>query len=158
MITEGFPSFEDAVVTAAVYHAGQTYGTLPYIVHCVDVGAWLAQTVADPVYAVAGVLHDVMEDTSCPYSELVSKFGYRVADMVLELAKCDDETYMEYVERLSPDASVVKVADNACNLMRGCKPSLKTRYVKSLRVLEPKVSHVFDMGDGWIDWIEDGEW
>ena len=158
-VSTGNPDlFSEAVALASEWHHGQMYGVFPYVVHCVDVGAWLVQTTDDPVYPVVGVLHDIIEDTSCPYSLITERFGERVADMVLELARCDDEEYLEYVDRLSPDASVVKYADNVCNLMRGCKESLKVRYVGSLRLLEPKVGHVFDTGDGFVDWIEDFEW
>jgi GTP diphosphokinase / guanosine-3',5'-bis(diphosphate) 3'-diphosphatase len=54
----------------------------PYIVHPIETTAILARMQLDAETLVAGILHDVVEDTSVTHEEIESAFGPRVASLV----------------------------------------------------------------------------
>jgi (p)ppGpp synthase/HD superfamily hydrolase len=112
------PSLEDAIVLAAHWHRGQTYPSLrgePFILHPLRV---MAQVESD-VARIVAVLHDVIEDTDCTFSDL-RRLGYseRVIAAVDRLTHRDGEAYETYIERLKDDplARQVKLADLEDNL------------------------------------------
>ena len=130
---------------ARLLHAGQWYveDVVPYINHIRDV-----------VDAVGGAdkgvawLHDVLEDTDITVTELLDLgVSHEVVEAVIVLTRCRDETYGDYIERVSkscnPAAIRVKVADLRSNLKR-CRGDSKSyayrtlikRYQKSLEKLE----------------------
>jgi GTP pyrophosphokinase len=53
-----------------------------YIVHPVNVAILLAELNMDTPTIIAGLLHDVIEDTSISYEKIVEEFGKEVADIV----------------------------------------------------------------------------
>ncbi len=59
----------------------------PYIVHPVNVAKILADLNMDSTTVVAGLLHDVLEDTDTNYEELETLFGRDVADIVEGVTK-----------------------------------------------------------------------
>lgn len=65
----------------------------PYIVHPRDVAITLAEYQVDPNTLVAGLLHDILEDTDTSYDEIKEKFGEEVADIVEGLTKLDQLKY-----------------------------------------------------------------
>ncbi|MDD3129140.1 MAG: bifunctional (p)ppGpp synthetase/guanosine-3',5'-bis(diphosphate) 3'-pyrophosphohydrolase [Candidatus Izemoplasmatales bacterium] len=65
----------------------------PYIVHPRDVAITLAEYEVDPNTLVAGLLHDIIEDTDTTYDEIKEKFGEEVADIVEGLTKLDQLKY-----------------------------------------------------------------
>jgi (p)ppGpp synthase/HD superfamily hydrolase len=78
------PLTRAALAFADERHAGQTRGIdgLPFVTHPVEVACLLHEAgYADEVVA-AGVLHDVLEDTDAERSDLESRFGARVAELV----------------------------------------------------------------------------
>ncbi len=78
------PLTRDALAFADQRHAGQTrdLDDLPFVTHPVEVACLLHEAgYADEVVA-AGVLHDVLEDTDAEQSDLESRFGTRVAELV----------------------------------------------------------------------------
>lgn len=71
----------------------------------------------------AALLHDVIEDTQTTEEELVTKFGKKVAAIVMELS--DDKSLakdvrkrlqIEHAPFASHEAKLVKLADKICNL------------------------------------------
>lgn len=101
------------------WHLGQTYGTLPFFEgHIVPVVTLLETLGADSQQLAIGYLHDVVEDTFTPLSEIREHFGSRIADGVDAMTIRDEETYLEYMSRLimNPDARLVKFCDSLCNL------------------------------------------
>ncbi len=54
----------------------------PYIIHPLSVAAILVGLGMDSMSVVAGLLHDVVEDTSCTDEELVKEFGTEIAALV----------------------------------------------------------------------------
>jgi guanosine-3',5'-bis(diphosphate) 3'-pyrophosphohydrolase len=115
-----------ALAMAAAKHAGQCRkGTAtPYIVHPVHV-AWLLRAHgADEDTVIAGLLHDVLEDTDCTQSEIDAGFGIVVGAIVASCSESDksrswEERKREMVGRMrsmSDAAKMVQCADKAHNL------------------------------------------
>lgn len=68
---------------AVVSHADQKRETgEPYIIHPIYVAQILADMTLDEETIIAGILHDVLEDTEVKYEDLEKEFGESIADMV----------------------------------------------------------------------------
>ncbi len=65
----------------------------PYISHPVQVAVTLAEYRVDPNTIVAGLLHDILEDTDSDYKDIKQLFGEEVADIVEGLTKLHLLTY-----------------------------------------------------------------
>lgn len=71
---------QDAYNFALKKHEGQFRKSGdPYMVHPVDVALILSELQTDPTTIMAGLLHDVIEDTSASYEEVKGLFGEEVA-------------------------------------------------------------------------------
>ncbi|MHB8637629.1 MAG: HD domain-containing protein [Fimbriimonadaceae bacterium] len=120
-------------------HAGQDregHAPPPYVCHPVEVMLSLRYTggVTDEDLLVVALLHDTLEATPATTSEVSVAFGPRVGALVQELTRAepaDDETagmkkdeiwrlragmLLAEVERMSPDAQAVKLADRLSNV------------------------------------------
>lgn len=109
-------TLEDAISLAVEAHRGQRDKSgQPYILHVLRVMFRL-----DTEYErMAGVLHDVVEDT--PYSlDDLRRLGYPepVVEAVDCLTRRPDETYEQFIERAiaNPIARLVKLADLEDNM------------------------------------------
>src|SRR5687767_13677368 len=80
--------FEQALVYAAIVHAGQyRKGTeIPYLAHLLGVASIAFEYGADEDEAIAALLHDAVEDAggSNRLADISSRFGERVAKIVAE--------------------------------------------------------------------------
>ena len=115
---------------AAFAHQGQTRRSgEPYISHPVAVACILAKLHLDLPTLLAALLHDVVEDTGVPISEIGDKFGKQVADLVEGLTKLDKiefqsaaaaqaENFRKMLLAMSQDVRVilVKLADRLHNM------------------------------------------
>ena len=74
----------EAILYAAQQHSGQLRkGTnLPYIVHPMEVLNILSRMNAHEELLMAGVLHDVVEDTEATIEDIAARFGDTVAELV----------------------------------------------------------------------------
>ncbi|MDR1608393.1 MAG: HD domain-containing protein [Deltaproteobacteria bacterium] len=121
---------------AATKHNGALYpGTdLPYLTHIGAVTLALQIGLSDSPWAdqdlaiLCAILHDVIEDTPTPASELAQMFGETVANGVLALSKNPELKGLEAMTdslwriRLSPrEVWLVKLADRLANMTN--KPS-----------------------------------
>ncbi len=59
----------------------------PYILHCIEVTRILAQLGLDLTTLAAGLLHDVLEDTSVTREQLIEGFGQEVTELVEGVTK-----------------------------------------------------------------------
>jgi len=92
------PKHLDFIRSAFDYAESKHQGQLrksgePYIVHPRDVAITLAEYQVDPNTVVAGLLHDIIEDTETDYNEIKELFGEEVADIVEGLTKLEQLHY-----------------------------------------------------------------
>ena len=94
----------------------------PYFIHLCQVVRILREVTDDPEILAAGWLHDLLEDTDYSRENLLSEFGQRVHDLVMEVThekKPNDENYGFYFPRLKTrDGMLIKFADRLSNLTR----------------------------------------
>ena len=85
-----------------------------YILHPMKVASYMD---TDTEKAVA-YLHDVLEDTNVTEDELRNMFPNEIVDGVITLTHRKDESYFEYISRVSTSklAKKVKIADLLHNL------------------------------------------
>uniref|UniRef100_A0ACD5WUI0 Uncharacterized protein n=1 Tax=Avena sativa TaxID=4498 RepID=A0ACD5WUI0_AVESA len=80
--------FRDELVRKAFYaaeaaHQGQMRASGdPYLQHCVETAALLAELGAGPPVVAAGLLHDTVDDAGLDYGSISEQFGAGVADLV----------------------------------------------------------------------------
>ena len=103
---------------------------VPYIYHLVAVSALIWEDGGDEEQAIAGLLHDAIEDAGVTESQIASRFGSRVARIV---ADCTDTNgavaadgekepwllrktrYVEHLQSTQPESLLVSAADKAHN-------------------------------------------
>jgi (p)ppGpp synthase/HD superfamily hydrolase len=115
------PRMENARSFAIAAHAGQLYGSEPYETHLSAVVLVLRDFGFDDSYQDAGWLHDVVEDTSVPLTEIREQFGDTVAQMVdactgLGPTRQDRNMRIYSGLRACPKAAAVKLADRIANV------------------------------------------
>jgi hypothetical protein len=78
------PRLERALRWAAVCHAGQTRkgSDIPYFEHVVAVAMILDRAGFEEDVVIAGLLHDVIEDTEASFDDVATRFGTAVAEIV----------------------------------------------------------------------------
>ena len=106
---------ELALALASYAHEGQKdRGGVDYINHPKTVSAKMD----DETGKIVALLHDVLEDTDVEESTLRNLFGDEIADTVRILTHKDDESYDDYIQRISRNklATRVKMADLQHNM------------------------------------------
>ena len=100
----------------------------PYIQHSLHTAFVLAQIKADPSTVIAGILHDIPEDTEYTIEDIEKKFGREIANLVAGVTKLskikyrDEKRYLESLRKMflamSRDLRVIliKFADRLHNL------------------------------------------
>jgi (p)ppGpp synthase/HD superfamily hydrolase len=122
--------YDAALALAARAHRDQLRkGTdLPYIAHPVHVSIILIRHGFDQALAIAGLLHDVVEDTDTPLALIAAEFGDAVAQLVEAVSetKSADGAELPWEQRKAeklahlqaggPDVAALKAADAIHNL------------------------------------------
>ncbi len=125
-------TLERAITIAAQAHQGQTdKAHEPYILHPIRVMLRLST----PDERMAAVLHDVLEDTDWSRMDLEREgFSRAVLDAVEALTRRSDETYEDFLHRVSlnPIALRVKLADLEDNLDASRIAQLTDRDVRRM--------------------------
>ena len=86
-----FSKVEEAYLLAHKAHEGQLRKSgEPYIIHPISVACILAELRADRESVIAGLLHDVIEDTHVSYAYIDDTFGSEVAALVDGVTKLDN--------------------------------------------------------------------
>ena len=96
----------------------------PVVSHSIMVGTTLYHCGYSEEIVIAGILHDLIEDTDITYSDIKKEFGKKIADIVK--AVTFDETIQDKelqtrelfdrVKKMGKAAMIVKCADLFCNL------------------------------------------
>lgn len=126
-------------------HLGQEYGDKAYTYHLQGVVSFVETRMkGDPMlstYMAAAWLHDVLEDTTVTYKDLVDEFGLCIAEVVQYLTKVEGEEYEEYMRKVlkSAIAREIKICDTMFNLMessfRDRSPKREAKYARQLDIL-----------------------
>lgn len=130
-------------------HEGQTrLSGAPYILHPLQVAITLAEMKLDAPMIMAGLLHDVPEDTSVSLTEIKKNFGADIAGMVEGITKLGKLKYRgleRYIENLRKmfvaiakdiHVIVIKFADRLHNLKTLDSLPENKRYRIALESLE----------------------
>lgn len=127
---EGNVKISRAVAFAANAHLTQKRkGTdRPYIYHLLKTMEYLIQMGADDNLVIAGLLHDVLEDTGVTYDEVVKEFGEKVAGLVKAHSEDKSKTWrerkmhtIELCVNAPLEVRLLIMADTMANLYDTCK-------------------------------------
>jgi (p)ppGpp synthase/HD superfamily hydrolase len=124
------PRFLRAFLFAAEKHSGQARkaSMIPYIAHLMGVASLVLEAGGDEDLAIAGLLHDVVEDCGgAPMlKEVRRRFGARVAKVVDGCTDADvypkppwrerKETYISHLKEADADTRLVSAADKLNNV------------------------------------------
>lgn len=135
-------SLQEAIELATEAHKGQKDKSgFDYIEHPKRVSESLKKY--GEAAMIVGALHDVVEDTHIPLSEIEKRFGSEIAEAVDAVSQRQGEKYFDYIKRAAqnPLARLVKVADIHDNMLPSRSlgrnmDSLKKRYGKALEMLQ----------------------
>ncbi|MDO4721092.1 MAG: bifunctional (p)ppGpp synthetase/guanosine-3',5'-bis(diphosphate) 3'-pyrophosphohydrolase [Peptostreptococcaceae bacterium] len=136
LMIEGYSPDADLDVVVRAYHYAQIAhegqyrkSGEKYIVHPVEVAKILAELELDVTTIAAGLLHDVIEDTSVEYADIAERFGKETADIVDGVTKLGQiafktkeeaqiENFRKMFIAMSKDMRVilVKLADRLHNM------------------------------------------
>ena len=153
-----------AYIYSARVHAGQVLlSGEPYLSHPLEAAFILAQLQMDVVCIVAGLLHDVLEDTGAQLDEIRSLFGSETANIVDGVTKISKmqfssdrqrqaESVRKIILAMASDIRVilVKLADRLHNMRTlGFQPPEKQRRIsrETLDIYAPLAGR---MGIQWI--------
>jgi (p)ppGpp synthase/HD superfamily hydrolase len=123
------PRFSDALTQAADVHRDQLRkGTaIPYLAHLLAVSSLILEDGGDEEEAIAGLLHDSLEDhpERTSYADLADRYGTRVADIVRACSDTEElpkppwrqrkQAYLGHLEAAPPDVLRVSRADKLHN-------------------------------------------
>ncbi len=126
--TRGLDLLARAISYAGAQHQGQMRkdGKTPYFAHPVRVMTIAAQVlgVTDPEVLAAAVLHDTVEDTDTDRDDIASRFGERVAGIVIHLTKDKrlpeaerEDRYFASLTTAPTEVKLCKVSDTIDNLI-----------------------------------------
>ncbi len=135
-------------------HEGQMRaGGEPYITHPVTVACILAEYHLDYEAIMAGLLHDVVEDTPITKTQILELFGQTVANLVAGVTKLDKLQFSNYKEAQVANLRkmvmamiqdirviIIKLADRTHNMqtLRPLRPDKRRRIAKeTLEIYTP---------------------
>ena len=111
--------YAKAIEFATKKHHGQFRKEgIPYISHPIAVAERLKAQGFDEEYQIAGLFHDLLEDTDASEEEIITLGGKNVLEAVKLLTKKDGYIMEEYIRgiKTNPIAFAVKAADRLHNL------------------------------------------
>ncbi|MEC7838244.1 MAG: RelA/SpoT family protein [Chloroflexota bacterium] len=122
---------------AEIAHKGQKRKSgHDFIIHPVEVASHLARLELDPTVIIAGLLHDVIEDTKFKSKDIEDKFGKDVSGIVTSLTKltADENTLIENLDQKNMRRFLVSVAKDVRVMI--IKLADRLHNVETLKYLE----------------------
>lgn len=111
-----------AYVFSALYHKGQVRSSgEPYLVHPLAVASILADLHLDQTCVIAGLLHDIIEETLATRQDLEAYFGPDIADIVEGLSK---------ISRIQFTSREVQQAENFRKMLLAMVDDIRVILVK----------------------------
>lgn len=149
--------YDDALAYASRLHRSQTRkGTgIPYIAHLLSVSAFVLEYGGDEDQAIAGLLHDAVEDQGGlkTATEIEALFGGRIERIVLECSDSDGGDKAPWRERKeSYLAGITAKSDDACLVTACDKLHNVTTILADLRICGPVVFDRFTAGRAGTLW------
>lgn len=131
---EDSDKYQKSLAFATQKHEGQyRIGGLPYITHPIEVAAILNEKGYDTDYQIAGLFHDLLEDTDATESEIEKLGGKAVLKAVKLVTKTKGYVMEDYISAIkqNPMARAVKAADRLHNLRCAvvADADFKRRYI-----------------------------
>ena len=109
-----------AIDFASLKHVGQVRNHadwVPYLIHPMRVAlALFSEGVVQEDLLITALLHDIFEDTRTLPEEIEARFGNPILLLVEELTELPGQAMADYVEKMSREARIVKLADRTHNL------------------------------------------
>ncbi len=133
-----------ALEFASVAHKNQrrkTEDEVPYISHPASVGLLLAHHHFPEPVIIAGILHDVIEDTQFGYSDIETRFGKEVADLVQHVTEDKAAPWLQrkqgYTDHLNnaPDEALIISATDSLSNMRSMKAGLEKQHADNTKLI-----------------------
>jgi (p)ppGpp synthase/HD superfamily hydrolase len=120
----------EALAYAVHCHAGQRRSSdgAQFIEHSLEVARLLRDAGCSAVLIAAGLLHDVLEDTTVPVAELTLRFGVEVADLVQAVS---DDAADDYRQRKQAQRERVRTAGADAALLFAADKIAKVRELPS---------------------------
>lgn len=116
--------YEKALIYATSKHSGQKRKDgSPYILHPIKVALQLKEAGYNETYQIAGLFHDLLEDTDAAEEE-ISEYGEEILEAVKLVTKNDCKDNPDfYIDRILKNqiAAAIKNADRIDNLRDACK-------------------------------------
>lgn len=128
-------SLKEAAEFAKIRHGKQKrmQGT-PYFEHPYAVARILKQKGFSEEYQIAGLFHDLIEDTTTTYEDILDLTNTNIARAVKLVSKEDGYVMKEYMERIKLDdmARMIKLADRLHNLTdaKVANSKFQRKYIK----------------------------
>ncbi|MCF7926043.1 MAG: bifunctional (p)ppGpp synthetase/guanosine-3',5'-bis(diphosphate) 3'-pyrophosphohydrolase [Candidatus Izimaplasma sp.] len=158
---------KDAFLYAEKFHKGQNRKSgEEYIVHPLNVGFILAEYQSDPETIIAGLLHDVIEDTDVTHEDISEKFSEEVAVVIEGVTKLGQykyngqnqeqqkldvqaKNYQKMLLAMAQDIRVVivKLADRLHNIrtLEALRPEKQLRIAKETMAIYAPLAHRLGM-------------
>ena len=130
-------TIQEAIIFLVTRMQESGHNPKPVIFHSIHVGTILFDHNYTVDVVKAGILHDIIEDSMTPISEIVEKFGEKVAALVqantfdtsVETRAAQGKDCIERCLKYGKDALVIRIADRLENIIF-FNPALKDEFAK----------------------------
>lgn len=133
------PLIQKAYEFAKKAHEGQQrVSGEAYVTHLVGVADILDELHMDSVTIAAGLLHDILEDTSVTYDDLKREFGQEIADLVEGVTKLSNQQFQDAALRQAESTRKMMIAMAKDVRVILIKLADRTHNMRTLEFLSPE--------------------